>query len=377
MIPFNRPTFAPSALDHLGAAIASGKLSGDGPVTKQASEMLSALHGGAPVLLTTSCTHALEMAALLLEIQPGDEVIMPSFTFVSTANAFVLAGATPVFVDIRPDTMCVDEAQVAAAVTKRTRAVVPVHYAGVPAAMDSICRTAEEHGLMVVEDNAHGLFGALGGRPLGTFGALSTLSFHETKNVSTGEGGALVVNDRDLLGRAEIIREKGTNRSRFFRGQVDKYPWVDVGSSYLPSELVAAMLVAQLEQAELVQAKRGNLWNRYHSALGDWAADRRAVMPLSDGDRIPSFHMFQLLLPDLDQRTAFIDHLRSRQIVSVFHYIPLHSSPMGSRVGRAPLGCPVTDDISERLVRLPLYTDMTDDEQEAVIEAVLSFDPGS
>ena len=373
MIPFNHPTSAPSALDHLATAIASGKLSGDGPFTKRASEMLSALHDGAPVLLTTSCTHALEMSALLLHLQPGDEVIIPSFTFVSTANAFVLAGAVPVFVDIRPDTLCIDEEQVAAAVTERTRAIVPVHYAGVPANMQSLADTALQHGLSIIEDNAHGLFGSSAGQPLGTFGALSTLSFHETKNVSAGEGGALVVNDPALLSRAEIIREKGTNRSRFFRGQVDKYTWVDVGSSYLPSELIAAMLVAQLEHAETVQARRGAIWRRYHAELADWASANDVTLPLDGGDRTPSYHMYQVLLPDLAERTAFIQHLRDRGVMSVFHYIPLHSSPKGTEVGRTPLGCPVTDDVSDRLARLPLFTDMTEEQQSIAIEAIRSF----
>lgn len=374
MIPFNRPTSAPAALDHLATAIASGKLSGDGPFTKRASEMLSQLHEGAGVLLTTSCTHALEMSALLLKLQPGDEVIIPSFTFVSTANAFVLAGATPVFVDIRPDTLCIDEQQVAAAVTDRTRAIVPVHYAGVPADMASIVATAADRKIAVIEDNAHGLFASSEGHPLGTFGVLSTLSFHETKNISAGEGGALIVNDPDLMGRAEIIREKGTNRSRFFRGQVDKYTWVDVGSSYLPSELIAAMLVAQLEHAETVQAQRGAIWRRYQAELADWAGTNGVTLPLDGGNRKPSYHMFQVLLPDLDARTAFIDHLRERDVMSVFHYIPLHSSPKGQEVGRAPFGCPVTDDISVRLARLPLFTDMTDKEQTTVIDAITSFD---
>lgn len=373
MIPFNRPTSAPAALHHIERAIASGKLSGDGPCTRQASELLSDVHDGAKVLLTTSCTHALEMSGLLLNIAPGDEVIIPSFTFVSTANAFVLAGATPVFVDIRSDTLNLDEAQVAAAVTERTRAIVPVHYAGVGCEMDALGATAEQHGLTIVEDNAHGLFARRGGRPLGTFGAMSTLSFHETKNISTGEGGALVINDESLVERAEIIREKGTNRSRFFRGQVDKYTWVDVGSSYLPSELIAAMLVAQLEQAELTQQRRGTLWRRYHETLREWAAEQGVVLPMQVEPSDAAYHMFQVLLPDLTARTAFIDHLRERGVMSVFHYIPLHSAPMGTKVGRTPFGCPVTDDISERLARLPLFTDMTEAEQQQAIDAIVSF----
>ena len=373
MIVFNRPTSAPGARQRLESAMASGKLSGDGPSTQKASEMLSELHDGAKVLLTTSCTHALEISALLLDLSPGDEVIVPSFTFVSTANAFVQAGATPVFVDIRRDTLNIDEAQVAAAVTERTRAIVPVHYAGVGCEMESLGATARLHGLTVIEDNAHGLFARRNGRPLGTFGAMSTLSFHETKNISTGEGGALVINDEAFVERAEIIREKGTNRSRFFRGQVDKYTWVDIGSSYLPSELVAAMLVAQLEQAALTQQRRSALWWRYQQTLGDWAQEQRVVLPLQGAPEDGAYHMFQILLPDLAARTAFISHLREREVMSVFHYVPLHSSPMGAKVGRTPFGCPITDDISDRLARLPLFTDMTAVEQQQVIDAIVSF----
>jgi len=377
VVPFNRPTEAPSAGDFLREVLATGKVSGDGPFTRRASSVLSQLHSDASVLLTTSCTHALEMAALLLDIEPGDEVIIPSFTFVSTANAFVLRGAVPVFVDVRPDTLNLDESLIEAAITERTRAIVPVHYAGVGCDMEAIGKLAERHGVSVVEDNAHGLFGKLHGRPLGTFGSMSTLSFHETKNISTGEGGALIINDPTLVERAEIIREKGTNRSRFFRGQVDKYTWVDVGSSYLPSELVAAVLAAQLEIAADVQAARANVWRRYHEELADWATMHGVVTPTVPDGAECAWHMFYMLLPNLLQRTAFIEHLKERGVLSVFHYIPLHSSPAGLRTGRAPDGCPVTEDIADRLIRLPFFTSMTMEDLDYVIESVKAFRPGS
>jgi len=315
------------------------------------------------------------MSALLLDLEPGDEVIIPSFTFVSTANAFVLAGAVPVFVDIRPDTLNVDEEQVEAALTDRTRAIVPVHYGGVPCEMTSILNAAHTYDVTVIEDNAHGLFGAVDGRPLGTFGAMSTLSFHETKNISTGEGGALVINDPLLVERAEIIREKGTDRSRFFRGQVDKYTWVDIGSSYLPSELIAAVLVAQLRHADAIQRQRGVIWKRYATELEDWARSNDVLLPSTSPTHAGTFHLFHMRLVDLETRTRFIQHMRDQGIMCVFHYLPLHSSPMGERVGRAFNNCPVTQEMSDRLVRLPLFADMTAIEQDRVVAAVLSFEP--
>jgi dTDP-4-amino-4,6-dideoxygalactose transaminase len=372
-IPFNRPTHAPAAAALLDDVLQSGKLSGDGPFTRRASETLSRVHDNATVLLTTSCTHALEMSAILLDLQPGDEVIVPSFTFVSTANAYALRGATPVFVDVRPDTLNLDEDAIERAITPRTKAIAPVHYAGVGCNMKAIGDIAARHQLMVIEDNAHGLFGSLDGRPLGTFGAMSTLSFHETKNLSTGEGGALVINDPDLVERAEIIREKGTNRTRFFRGQVDKYTWVDIGSSYLPSELIAAVLVAQLEIAGDVQARRERIWRRYDSELADWAGEHGVVTPTVPAGAQCAWHMYYLLLPDLEQRTAFIDHLKQAGIMAVFHYLPLHASPMGRRIGRTPFDCPVVESVADRLVRLPFYTAMTADEQERVLGTVRSF----
>jgi dTDP-4-amino-4,6-dideoxygalactose transaminase len=323
--------------------------------------------------LTTSCTHALEMAALLLDLQPGDEVICPAFTFVSTVNAVALRGARPVFVDIRSDTLNLDERLIEAAVTPKTRAILVVHYAGVACEMDAIVAIAERHGLAVVEDNAHGLFGRYRGRPLGSFGILSTLSFHETKNLTCGEGGALVVNDPRLVGRAEILREKGTNRARFYRGQVDKYTWMDVGSSYLPSDLLAAYLWAQLEAREQIQARRQAIWARYAAALAPWAAANGARLPMVPAHCEHPAHLFYVLLPSLDARQAFIAHLKARQILAVFHYQPLHGSERGQRLGGRPGQCPVTEDVADRLVRLPFYLALDEAAQARVIECVTAF----
>ena len=302
---------------------------GDGLFTRKCHELLESVVGVGKALLTTSCTHALEMSALLLNIKPGDEVIVPSFTFPSVVNAFVLRGAKPVFADIRPDTMNLDESKLAPLTTSKTRAIVPVHYAGVGCEMDEICSIAVRHGIAIVEDNAHGLFGRYRGRLLGTFGAMATQSFHETKNFSCGEGGALLINDPELVGRAEIIREKGTNRKQFFRGEVDKYTWVDTGSSYLPSDILAAILYAQLEVRDEIQAKRRKLWLRYEQELGSWA-DRGGVrLPFVPPHCDQTYHIFYLVMPDLQTRTALIKHLGSEQILSVFHYMPLHLSEMG------------------------------------------------
>lgn len=327
------------------------------------------------VLLTTSCTHALEMAALLLELQPGDEVIIPSFTFVSTANAFVLHGARPVFIDIRPDTLNLDESQLERLVTERTRGVVPVHYAGVGCEMDRIAQVAKSHGLKVIEDNAHGLFGKYRGRFLGTFGELAALSFHETKNISCGEGGALLINDPGLAERAEIIRSKGTNRALFFRGQVDKYTWVDVGSSYLPSDLLAAFLLAQLESADAIQARRRQVWEHYFQHLQDWAREYGIRLPVVPAHCEQAYHMFYLLLPSLAARQALIAHLKARGIMSVFHYVPLHLSPMGQKAGGRPDDCPVTEQVSDRLVRLPFFNSLAEADQARVVAAVKEFHP--
>lgn len=372
-VPFNRPTKTGGEQRYLDEAFASGHWSGDGPFTRRCHARLEAVHGAPKALLTTSCTHALEMAALLLDIAPGDEVIVPSFTFVSTINAFVLRGATPVFADIRPDTFNLDERRLEALIGPRTKAIVVVHYAGVGCEMDRIMAIAAAHGVPVVEDNAHGLGGAYRGRPLGTFGRLSTLSFHETKNITCGEGGALLLNDPSLVARAEVLREKGTDRSRFFRGEVDKYSWVGLGSSYLPSELLSAILLAQLEAAEEVQRARRRVWDTYAGALCEWASDAGARLPIVPDGCEQAYHMFHLLMPDETSRDELLAHMRQRGILAIFHYLPLHASEMGRRLGGRPGDCPVTEDVSRRLVRLPFYTNITPDEQDAVVDAVLQF----
>jgi len=371
-IPFNKPPFLGSEFEYMREAIGSGHISGDGSFTKRCSAVLEGLIGAQKVLLTTSCTHALEMSALLLEIRPGDEVIFPSFTFVSTVNAFVLRGAKPVFADIRPDTLNLDETRLERLLSPKTRAVVPVHYAGVGCEMDDILGFAARHKLAVVEDNAHGLTGSYKGKPLGSFGRMATQSFHETKNFSCGEGGALVINDPEYIERAEIIREKGTNRSRFFRGMVDKYTWVDIGSSYLPSDMLAAYLYAQLEQWQAIQARRKQLWEKYDSALRDWAARSGVRQPFIPPNCQQSYHMYYLLFPTLAQRQSFIERLKERDILSVFHYLPLHLSDMGLRFGGKAGDCPVTERVSDQLVRLPFFYNLTDAEQDRVIEVVLS-----
>ena len=367
-IPFNRPFVTGRELDLVAQAHANGHLSGDGAFTRACHHWLEQATGCHKALLTHSCTGALEMAALLLDLVPGDEVIMPSFTFVSTANAFVLRGAVPVFVDIRADTLNIDETLVEAAITDRTKAICVVHYAGVACDMDAILSVAERHGLHVVEDAAQGVAASYKGRPLGSIGHLGALSFHETKNVISGEGGALLVNDPAYCERAEIIREKGTNRSRFFRGEVDKYTWVEAGSSYLPSEIIAAFLSAQLEETESITRRRMEIWQRYY----DWAAPfesagivRRPIVP---GDCSHNAHMFYLLLPDLDARTRFIASIKATGISTVFHYVPLHSSPAGRKFCRVVGSMAVTDDTSERLVRMPLWVGL-EEHLPSVMEA--------
>ena len=321
-------------------------------------------------LLTTSCTHALEMAALLLDISPGDEVIVPSFTFVSVANAFVLRGARPVFIDVRPDTLNFDERQFEQLVTKHTKAAVVVHYAGVGCEMDPIIEVATRRRIAVVEDNAHGLFGSYRGKYLGTFGSLAAQSFHETKNFSCGEGGALLINDERFIERAEVVREKGTNRSRFFRGLVDKYTWTDIGSSYLPSDLLAAVLFAQFEARASIQSKRREIWWRYRRGLADWAARIGATLPFVPPDREQAYHMFYVIMPSLEARQRLMSHLREKGILSVFHYLPLHLSRMGVQFGGEPGQCPVTEDVSDRLLRLPFFNSLTEAQQEMVIESI-------
>ena len=376
-IRFNQAFLSGRELEYLAQAVANGHVSGDGPFTRRCREILERITRARAALLTTSCTHALEMAALLLDLAPGDEVILPSFTFVSTANAFVLRGARPVFVDVRPDTLNLDERLVERAITPRTKAIVPVHYAGVGCEMDALEAIAARRGLAIVEDNAHGLFGHYRERPLGSFGALSTLSFHETKNVTCGEGGALLVNDERLIGRAEIIREKGTERSRFFRGQVDKYTWCDVGSSYVLSDMLAAFLLAQLESAERIQARRREMWDFYAAGLGAWAAALDAALPHVPGHCEQAYHMFYLLLPGLDVRQALIAHLKACGIMSVFHYLPLHLSPMGQRFGGRPGDCPVTEQAADRLLRLPFHGHLTDADLGRVVDAVRTFTPAA
>jgi dTDP-4-amino-4,6-dideoxygalactose transaminase len=372
-IPFNRPGVAGRELGYVQEAFASGHLSGDGAFTRRCQAWLEAQVGCHKALLTHSATAALEMAALLLEIREGDEVVVPSFTFVSTVNAFVLRGARPVFGDIRPDTFNLDEDRLDGLITARTRAIVPVHYAGVGCEMERIVAVAAAAGVAVVEDNAHGLLGTYRGRPLGSFGALAAQSFHETKNFSCGEGGALLINDPRLVERAEIIREKGTDRSRFFRGQVDKYSWVDIGSSYLPSDILAAVLCAQFEAADEIQRRRRRVWERYAERLAGWAGEQGVRLPAIPPGCGQPYHLFYLLLPSLEDRQALIAHLRARNIVAVFHYLPLHLSQMGRRFGGRPGQCPVTESVSDRLLRLPLFADLTDEQLSRVTEAVLAF----
>ena len=372
-IPFNRPFATGHELDYIRAAIATPKLSGDGPYTAQCHGLLEQSLGIQKALLTTSCTHALEMAALLLNIAPGDEVILPAFTFPSTANAFALRGARPVFVDIRADTLNIDESQIEQRITERTKAIFVVHYAGVGCEMDTILAIARRHGIGVVEDNAHGLYGRYRGRNLGTLGQLAALSFHETKNFSCGEGGALLINDVQFNQRAEILREKGTNRSQFFRGEIDKYTWVDIGSSYLPSDLLAAFLRAQLEYREQIQSMRRKIWETYARELAPWAESSGIRLPIVPAECEQSYHMFHVIMPSFESRQALISHLAGFGILAVFHYLPLHLSPMGLRFGGRQGDCPVTEDLADRLLRLPFFTGMSSSEQSQVIDAVRAF----
>jgi dTDP-4-amino-4,6-dideoxygalactose transaminase len=372
-IPFNQPFAVGKEFDYIRQAIENVHTCGDGPFTKKCHALLEQTLLIPKALLTTSCTHALEMAALLLDIQPGDEVIVPSFTFVSTINAFVLRGAYPVFSDVRPDTLNLDESKLEKLITPRTKAIVPVHYAGIGCEMDAIMEIARRNGVAVVEDNAHGLFGKYKGKYLGTFGCMATQSFHETKNFNCGEGGALLLNEPQYIERAEIIREKGTNRSRFYRGQVDKYSWVDLGSSYLPSDMLAAYLYAQLEVYEQIQAKRRQIWEYYHEHLQDWAQSVSIRFPVVPDHCEQAYHMFYLLMPSLEKRQAFIAHMKARDIISPFHYLPLHLSDMGVRFGGKQGDCPVTEDVSDRLVRLPFYNDLTEADLARVVAAISEF----
>ncbi len=366
-VPFNKPYMTGKELFYIAEAHFNGMLAGDGPFTKKCHRWLEEETGAKKALLTHSCTAALEMAAILADIQPGDEVIMPSYTFVSTANAFVLRGGVPVFVDIRPDTLNIDETLIEAAITPRTKAIVPVHYAGVACEMDTIMDIARRHNLLVIEDAAQGVFSTYKGKTLGTIGHLGAYSFHETKNVISGEGGALLINDERFVERAEIIREKGTNRSQFFRGQVDKYTWVDVGSSYLPGEVIAAFLWAQLEDAGNITARRLAIWDQYHRGLHALERQGRLRRPIVPAECRQNAHMYYILLDSLEARTRLIEDMRREEIYPVFHYVPLHSSPAGRKYGRTHGELPVTEDLSDRLLRLPMWTGL-----EPQVEQVLS-----
>lgn len=369
-IPFNWPYMTGKELYYIAEAHFNGSLAGDGPFTKLCHGWLEQRTGSNRALLTHSCTAALEMAALLLDIQPGDEIIMPSYTFVSTANAFVLRGGIPVFVDIREDTLNLDEKLIESAITPRTRAIAPVHYAGVACEMDAIMAIARQHGLKVVEDAAQGVMSTYKGRALGSIGDLGAYSFHETKNVISGEGGALLVNAPDLALRAEIIREKGTDRSRFFRGEVDKYTWQEVGSSFLPGELIAAFLWAQLEEADRITSERLTSWRRYHEILEPLEAKGILRRPIVPDDCEHNAHMYYVLLsPDID-RQKVLNAFRQNEIGAVFHYIPLHSSPAGTRYGRAHGSLDITTRQSERLIRLPLWLGLSSEQQDRVVDVL-------
>ena len=370
-IPSNRPPRVGTEFTYAEEAFQYGQISGDGPFTKRCSELLQRELGVPRALLTTSCTHALEMTALLLNIGPGDEFIVPSFTFTSTATSYAIRGATPVFVDVRPDTLNLDETLLEAAITPRTKVILVVHYAGVACEMDTILAIAKKHNIPVVEDAAHALFGKYRGQTLGTMAEMGALSFHETKNFSCGEGGAILINDPKLIARAEIIREKGTNRSQFFRGEVDKYTWCDHGSSYLPSDLLAAILLGQLEARERVQARRKTIWERYHTELSAWATANGVAQPTIPEGCEHTFHLYYLLMPDLEKRSEFIARLKAQDILTVFHYQPLHLAPMGRQFGGFDGQCPVTEDIADRLVRLPVFFNMTDEENDRVVSAIL------
>jgi dTDP-4-amino-4,6-dideoxygalactose transaminase len=375
MILFNKPCVLDAGIRYATEAFASDHHCGDGPFTRKCQAFLEKSLGVPKALLTTSCTHALEMAALLLDLEPGDEVIVPSFTFVSTANAFALRGARIVFCDIRSDTLNIDELQLEARVTSRTRAIALVHYAGVGCEMGAIRNIAERFGLHIIEDNAHGLFGRVGKDWLGTMGTFAALSFHETKNFSCGEGGAILINDSRFVQRAEIIREKGTNRSQFFRGEVKKYTWLDYGSSYLIADILAAALLAQFENAAEIQSRRREIWMKYQEGLTAWAKQHGVRLPHVPAHYEQSWHMFYLLLPTPAARTALLEHLRREQILAVFHYLPLHLSKMGRRFGGKEGDCPVVEDVHARLARLPFHYRLAPQEQDRVIEAICNFQP--
>lgn len=372
-IPFNNPLMTGRELEYIRQVLASKRTAGDGIFTKQCQNWLMQQTGGKSALMTHSCTASLEMAALLADVQPGDEVILPSYTFVSTANAFVLRGAVPVFVDVRPDTLNLDETKVEAAITSKTKVIAPVHYAGVSCEMDTLKAIADQHKLLLVEDAAQGILSYYKGKPVGSMGHLAAFSFHETKNIVSGEGGALIINDPELLERAEIIREKGTNRSKFFRGEVDKYTWVDVGSSYLPSDLLCAVLLAQLEQSDYIIQQRLMLWEQYHQAFAGLEQQGIVQRPTIPAECQHNGHIYYLLTDSLDTRTKLLAHLKRNGVQSTFHYVPLHSAPAGRQYGRTSGTLSVTDDLSDRLIRLPLGSAMTLTEGKMVIDKVLAF----
>ncbi|MFZ9844124.1 MAG: dTDP-4-amino-4,6-dideoxygalactose transaminase [Ilumatobacteraceae bacterium] len=374
-IRFNRPDISESDRAFLAEAIAGGHSSGNGVFTQKTEAALQQSLGTSRALLTTSCTHALEMSALLCNLSPGDEVIVPSYTFVSTASAFAMFGAKPVFVDSRKDTLNIDAALIERAITPRTRVICIVHYGGVACEMEAITEIASRHNLILIEDNAHGLFAKYHGRSLGIFGSMATQSFHETKNITCGEGGALLINDERLVERAEILREKGTNRSKFLRGQVDKYTWVDIGSSWVLSDLLAAILWGQLQRADNINSRRVEIWNRYHRELAAWANKYGVLRPFVPAGCEHVGHVYHLRFQTGDQRTRFIDHMKQRDVSCVFHYQPLHVSPVGQRFGGYAGQCPVSEHAGECLVRLPLYNTLSDSDQSRVIQAVLAFKP--
>lgn len=372
-VPFNKPSFTGNELEYISNAVSNVHISGDGPYTKKCHELLEKRFNAKKVLLTTSCTHALELASILLDLKEGDEVIVPSYTFVSTVNAFMLRGAKPVFIDIREDTKNIDEKLLESKITKKTKAIFPVHYAGIACEMDEIMKIADKHGLYVVEDAAQGVSSKYKGKYLGTIGDLGCYSFHETKNFICGEGGALVINDERFIERAEIIREKGTNRSKFFRGEIDKYTWVDIGSSYLPSDVLAAFLYAQLENIDGISMMRKNIYERYYKGFLDFTREELIELPTIPNDCSSNHHMFYLLLNSEVERDNLIQSLKEKGISSVFHYVPLHSSPMGLAFGYKEGDFPVTEDISRRLLRLPFFNTLTSEEQSYIINHVRNY----
>lgn len=374
MIPFNRPSLIGNEIEFITESVRNGHISGNGPFTLRAERLLTEITSAHQTLLTTNCTHALELASHVLRLQPGDEVIVPAFTFVSTAAAIALTGACPVFVDVIPGTLNLDPDLIEKSITPNTKAVFTVHYAGIGDKVDQLAKLCDQSGLALVEDNAHGLGGTFQGKPLGTFGSMSTLSFHETKNITCGEGGALTVNSPQLLESAEILREKGTNRARFLRGQVDKYTWVDVGSSWVASDILAAYLVAQLENFDSIQAKRHWIWDSYNSELTEWAAKQGVRLPQVPALAKHSAHMFYLHLQSIEVRDRFIEHMREKGVMTVFHYQALNTSEVGKRFGGNPGDCPVSESAAQTLVRLPLFVDLKEAELDQIISAVKEFE---